>query len=50
MMFHKRLSGEPIGLSVMGIFVITKTTILSVRNILLYLRNVAPSTFVVIES
>jgi hypothetical protein len=31
MMLQKRLSGEPVGYSALGIFVITKTTILSVR-------------------
>ena len=33
LMFQKRISGEPIGFSVLGIFVINKTTILTVRYI-----------------
>ena len=37
-MFLNRLNGEPIGVSVLGIFVIDKNTILAVR--LLVLRDV----------
>jgi hypothetical protein len=33
LMFQKRLSGEPFGLSVLGLFVIIKTTFLTVTHL-----------------